>query len=376
MREAAVVNLFLVARVTLVGGLLLGFPRITRKGLLFGAYVGEDVVDTVEGRSLLRSWDKGVLAIMVASIAVGLFISFTGHPVAGNLTGTAFLLSAGFGLYLRSHSRARPLIPAGIERQAQLGRAALQSGRPQGEAFAKFTAILCALTALITLTYAIISFRAMPDQVPHLASPFGLADETTQKSMTTYLLAPTLNLLLSPFYALGAWMITTAKLSVREGTDFRSAAAQLAFRATTANIFSCTALFVCVTLTLFSIQMTRVGLSQIQSLGTSVWVLPLVLFLFMVGSLIRILTRFGQGGSLMERGSEGGGLTGALADNAHWAWGLFYVNRDDPSMIIESRFGIGYTINYGNPTAVLLTLVLAILPIAMIALGIFLVAGK
>jgi uncharacterized membrane protein len=374
MSEAAVVNLFLVVRVTLVGGLLLGFPRITRKGLLFGAYVGEDVEDSFEGRILLRSWDRGVLAVMVSSIALGLFISFAGHPVAGNLTGTAFLLTAGFGLYLRAHARARPLIPAGIERQAQLGRATLQSGRPQGEVLAKSTAILCAVTALITLTYAIISFRAMPDRVPSLAGPFGPTDGLTQKSLITFLLAPALNLLLSPFYALGAWMITTAKLSVREGTDFRSAAAQLAFRATSANIFSVTAVFVCVTLTLFSIQMTRVGLSQIQSLGTSVWVLPLVLFLFMVGSLIRILTRFGQGGSLMERGSEEEGLTGALADNAHWVWGLFYVNRDDPSMIIESRFGIGYTMNYGNPMAVVLTLFLAILPIAVIALGIFLVA--
>jgi uncharacterized membrane protein len=33
---------------------------------------------------------------------------------------------------------------------------------------------------------------------------------------------------------------------------------------------------------------------------------------------------------------------------------MFYVNRDDPSILVERRFGFGYTINFGNPKAVLL----------------------
>lgn len=34
--------------------------------------------------------------------------------------------------------------------------------------------------------------------------------------------------------------------------------------------------------------------------------------------------------------------------------GAFYINRDDPSIFVEKRFGIGYTINFGNPKAVAL----------------------
>jgi uncharacterized membrane protein len=32
------------------------------------------------------------------------------------------------------------------------------------------------------------------------------------------------------------------------------------------------------------------------------------------------------------------------------AWrGVFYSNPDDPSLFVPKRFGIGYTLNFGNP---------------------------
>jgi uncharacterized membrane protein len=36
-------------------------------------------------------------------------------------------------------------------------------------------------------------------------------------------------------------------------------------------------------------------------------------------------------------------------DDSFWKAGMIYYNRDDPSVIVPKRFGIGYTVNYGNP---------------------------
>jgi uncharacterized membrane protein len=105
------------------------------------------------------------------------------------------------------------------------------------------------------------------------------------------------------------------------------------------------------------------------------WIMGAILLgmlVFMLANLGRILRRFGQGGALIERGSSGGALTGGLADNAHWVWGVFYVNRDDPSWLVESRFGIGYTTNYGNRAAVLFTVTFLALILSLGALGFFL----
>lgn len=50
MSEVIVVNLFLWVMVFLVGGIFFKFPRITRKGWLFGVYVGEEFADGAEAR--------------------------------------------------------------------------------------------------------------------------------------------------------------------------------------------------------------------------------------------------------------------------------------------------------------------------------------
>ena len=54
----------------------------------------------------------------------------------------------------------------------------------------------------------------------------------------------------------------------------------------------------------------------------------------------------------MEVGSAEAPLTNGLADNSYWRLGIFYVNREDPSILVEERFGIGYTTNWGNWKAV------------------------
>ena len=49
----------------------------------------------------------------------------------------------------------------------------------------------------------------------------------------------------------------------------------------------------------------------------------------------------------------------------HWVLGLFYVNREDPSLFIENRFGFGYTVNFGNPKAVALFLAFILLVLGL-----------
>ena len=35
--------------------------------------------------------------------------------------------------------------------------------------------------------------------------------------------------------------------------------------------------------------------------------------------------------------------------DSYWKGGLFYFNKNDPSIFVEKRFGIGWTLNFANP---------------------------
>ena len=65
---------------------------------------------------------------------------------------------------------------------------------------------------------------------------------------------------------------------------------------------------------------------------------------------LAILT--GQGGARM-RVSGTSGKTGYVHrdDDRFWKGGMIYYNPDDPALLVEKRFGVGWTLNFARPTA-------------------------
>lgn len=56
------------------------------------------------------------------------------------------------------------------------------------------------------------------------------------------------------------------------------------------------------------------------------------------------------------------------ADEDSWKGGIFYVNRDDPALFVPKRYGIGWTLNFGNGwswVVMVLILAAAALPIIL-----------
>src|ERR1022692_1177412 len=106
------------------------------------------------------------------------------------------------------------------------------------------------------------------------------------------------------------------------------------------------------------------ALFQPAAAAMNVWNLALaaVIVAFTVS-----LMRGGQGGSHATV-TAGTAPVGDRTPDACWKWGVFYVNPADPSILVEKRFGIGYTLNFGNRWT---WVVLALVPIVPAA-GLFL----
>lgn len=48
------------------------------------------------------------------------------------------------------------------------------------------------------------------------------------------------------------------------------------------------------------------------------------------------------------------GVSDLEEDEEYWKGGLFYFNKNDPSIFVEKRFGVGWTINFANPIGYLM----------------------
>lgn len=82
-----------------------------------------------------------------------------------------------------------------------------------------------------------------------------------------------------------------------------------------------------------------------------------------------VLMRLGQGGSRLASAQRlepaATKPVGDRTEDRFWKLGVFYRNRNDPSVMVEKRFGLGYTVNFAYPAAwaILLLPVLALFAI-------------
>ena len=64
----------------------------------------------------------------------------------------------------------------------------------------------------------------------------------------------------------------------------------------------------------------------------------------------------------MVRGAEDAATDGdepmPYDDDRHWVAGVFYVNHDDPAVMVPKRFGVGWTVNFARPSVIIVSVAL------------------
>jgi uncharacterized membrane protein len=351
MEARSVVMAIILSEVVLVGGIFLIYPLIMRKGLLFGVYVGESASESEEARQITRSWYVWMIGAIVFSLAAGIAVRYA-FPLPVAAAVPVFVqLSAFLVLYLRAYYQARAIAPSGPPPAAAAPLAAF----PTPSTFLpKVALLLGAGLGLWALGYAWAHYADMPASVPTHFGPSGRADAWKPKSFLTVMLLPLMTLLMGVGLSGFAWLTARAKRAIRLSDQGASLEAQVRFRGAMAGFLSGTALLATLMLALMAVTSIQVGLGWRPGLPAGVMALTIVLLIYAIGGTIYLAFRYGQGGARLERARTDTPLTNGLADNRSWVLGMFYVNREDPSILVERRFGLGYTINFGNWKALLL----------------------
>ncbi|WP_342462898.1 DUF5808 domain-containing protein [Ureibacillus sp. FSL K6-8385] len=76
-----------------------------------------------------------------------------------------------------------------------------------------------------------------------------------------------------------------------------------------------------------------------------------VMFLILAGTAI-LMVIVGRSDKYPSESMEEGLMD--ASDDKYWKAGLFYFNKNDPSIFVEKRFGVGWTINFANPVGYLI----------------------
>lgn len=300
-------------------------PDLTRREIYFGVTVSGSVRETDEGRVVRRGYRRAVA--IHGGIAAALAVAGGAAGVTALLPlAMAWLIGGSLAAFLRARSRIQPhASPPSPVREAALGTSA-GAGVPGGAVGQAGPFALLALAAALLV--------ALADRLPGDGLVQGLA-ALAGGALTVGLLA-----------LLGHGL---ARQTHRVHAVGDAAQAERRFRRATLAVLLASEYLVAFTCALAVLAPLGGGAPEVVAVISSVLTAGFVV------AVVVVLVRMGQGGERLDaRGGAAGRPVGDRTLDQYWRWGIFYVNRDDPALFIEKRFGIGYTINLGNPRAWLL----------------------
>jgi uncharacterized membrane protein len=345
--ERIALNAFLLVEVVFVGGFLLLYPRIARKGLLFGVYVGEERSQADAARGITRAWYRGMIASLAVALAAGAVFATRPESPFGALAPLLILLLAFAGLYLIAYRRARRLA-APFEPPPE---AAPLVPTPEPSLVFPWAVLLIATVAgLWAVFYTLARYAALPDPMPTHFGISGQPDAWSKKSFGSVMVLPIMTLVLGVMVGGTALLTGRAKRAPRQD-DGASLAVQNRFRSAMSRFVAVLGLLLTAMLTTLAVTSVQVALGERRALPAAALLFALAIFCYAIFGSAWLAVRYGQGGARLEKAQSNAPLTDGLADNRLWKLGMFYVNRDDPSWLVERRFGFGYTLNFGNPGA-------------------------
>lgn len=189
--------------------------------------------------------------------------------------------------------------------------------------------------------FALLNYDRFPDTIPMNIDFNGTVTTTAPKSPVTLLFPAFVTAFVGVVFLASHMGIVYSKKPIDPDAPASSALAYGRFARTQSVMMLVTGIALSA---VTGITFYASSLGTLPMLASVVIELAMV-FLVVVPVLI-ISGRMGQsGGRIAESAPEG---SMSRDDDSYWKLGAFYVNRDDPSIIVPKRFGVGWTLNLGN----------------------------
>jgi uncharacterized membrane protein len=362
-------SLAVILAVLFAGILICAAPALTRRTLQFGVRVPAGRAGAPVIRRERRAYYRRTAAVAACGVAVATVLAASGS--AGL---TAVVLPAELAADLACFWAARARIAAVKHAEgwfAGLRQTLAADTSWRAEPLRYPVAWLVPAVAVLTAT-AVIGALRYPDLPARLAVGFsasGHPDRWVGKSPWSAFAK-----VVGQLWVTGLWAgLLLIIYRSRADTDASDPAGSTGRYRRFLAAFS-RALLVLVALVNVSLLLAALRDWQVWRLAGAGAVAPLLPGAAGLLILAAVGVRLGQAGSRLPAPAGGGPVTRAdRDDDRFWKGGLIYVNRDDPAVMVASRFGLGWTPNLGNLRACLLYGAIAAAVVALIIIRV--VAG-
>ena len=381
MTDSLILMVFLVAIVFLSGALLAATPWFMKKGECFAVTIPESAQADERFLAFRKRYAAAVLAVtLICAVALGAVSnvalgkmgseadsdSLNAILAAAIVVAATIPLVASFALMLHYRKRVEA-----IKREegwkAERDEAVALIGFEEAPVPPSLAwNVVYVPIVLVTLAIGLALYPSTPDLVPTHFDFAGNVNQWTPKGPALIAFPLLFEVFMAACFIFSHWMTIRSKKDIDPARPAISAYAYGAFARAECILLLVGGSVLTAVLGIVMILMMAEILSMLVTIA-----LIIVATLILVGATIAVSVVYGQSGSrLVKRLEENGDI---IADNdEHWKAGIFYWNKDDASLILPKRFGVGWTMNWARPAAWLIVGGFTLASIAFVAACIFL----
>jgi len=341
----------------ILAGIQTSLPFLVKRTVIFGITIPEKYVK----HERLTNYKK-TYALMVSLLS---FIVLSGYviwvvlitPAAEEtvLIGTVIqfsILLFSLSLYFYFHGKTLQLKRENnwVENLKQVKVTDLTI-RSQDEMLPWYVYLLPIFMTVGLLSYTILQYDLLPKQIPTHWGINGEADAFTVKTPMSAISMP-LTLFVMQLMFFGIHLATKkSAIKLSATTTNASRMRQLTLRKYSSWLMLLVSFILTVMFSFFQLQTIHPDLFS----GSAVAASPIIFLVVVLASTIAFAVKVGRADKL-DIDISAGQITD-YDEDSHWIGGLFYFNRNDPSIFVEKRFGVGWTLNFANPLGYLIILV-------------------
>lgn len=381
MADSLTLTVFLVAIIFLSGALLAATPWFMKKGECFAVTIPESEHADERFISFRKRYATAVLSVtlvctvalsVVSSVALGKMGSAVDAASSNAILSAAIVAAAtvplvvSFALMLHYRKRVES-----VKREegwkAERDEAVALIGFEEAPTPPSLAwSVVYVPIALITLAIGLMLYPSAPDLVPTHFDFAGNVNQWTPKGPALIAFPLLFEVFMAACFIFSHWMTIRSKKDIDPARPAISAYAYGAFARAECILLLVGGSVLTAVLGIVMVLMMTEVLSLFVTMA-----LIIVVTLVFVGAVIAVSVIYGQSGSrLVKRLEENGDI---IADNdEHWKAGIFYWNKDDASLFLPKRFGVGWTMNWARPATWVIVGGFTLVSIAFVAACIFL----
>lgn len=341
----------------ILAGIQTAIPFLVKRTIIFGITVPEKHIKNEQLLSYKKNYTFIVALVSVIALASYVLWVLVSNPVEEKtvLIGTFIqfgIILFSLSLYFYYHGKTLQLKKRcnWMEHLRQVKVADL-SVRSQDEMLSWYVFLLPIVMTVGVIVYTIFQYDLLPNQIPTHWGANGEADRFTEKTPISAISLP-LTLLAMQVMFLGI-NIGKSKSGIKLSATSLNASRnrQLTLRKNSSWLMFGFSLLLTIMFSFFQLTTIHPDLFA----GAAMMATPIIFLVILLAGTIIFAVKVGRSDkqSVGEPEEE---ITD-YDEDSYWKGGLFYFNRNDPSIFVEKRFGVGWTLNFGNPIGYIIVFV-------------------